>query len=117
VKPARPQLVAKAIAPDYALGPHVAPLGLVFYSQHLLPWRYLGGAFVGQHGSWNRRPRRGHNVVFVPFADGPPVGTPEDVLTGFVHGEGNALGRPVAWRSINAARCLSPMTLEKSCGK
>jgi glucose/arabinose dehydrogenase len=95
VKPARPDLVAKAIPPDYALGSHVAPLGLVFYEGWLLPRRFLGGAFVGLHGSWNRKPRSGYKVVFVPFADGRPVGSPEDVLTGFVDGDGNALGRPV----------------------
>jgi glucose/arabinose dehydrogenase len=95
VKPARPDLVAKAIPPDYALGSHVAPLGLVFYEGQLLPARFLGGAFVGLHGSWNRKPRSGYKVVFVPFADGRPVGAPEDVLTAFVDGAGNALGRPV----------------------
>lgn len=95
VKPPRADLVAKAIAPDYALGSHVAPLGLVFYEGQLWPRRYSGGAFVGQHGSWNRKPRSGYKVVFVPFADGRPVGTPEDVLTGFVDADGKALGRPV----------------------
>jgi glucose/arabinose dehydrogenase len=95
VKPTRPDLVAKAIPPDYALGSHVAPLGLVFYEGPLLPRRFLGGAFVGLHGSWNRKPRSGYKVVFVPFTDGRPIDTPEDVLTGFVDGEGNALGRPV----------------------
>lgn len=95
VKPPRPDLVAKAIAPDYALGAHVAALGLVFYEGRLLPRRFSGGAFVGEHGSWNRRPRSGYKVVFVPFVDGRPVGTPEDVLTGFLDGDGNALGRPV----------------------
>jgi glucose/arabinose dehydrogenase len=95
VKPARPDLVAKAIPPDYALGSHVAPLGLVFYDGQLFPARFLGGAFVGLHGSWNRKPRSGYKVVFVSFADGRPVGTPEDVLTGFVNGDGKALGRPV----------------------
>ncbi len=83
---ARPDMVAKAIAPDYALGSHVAPLGLTFTA---------AGAFVGQHGSWNRKPRSGYNVVFVPFVDGKPQGPPSDVLTGFVDGSGNALGRPV----------------------
>jgi glucose/arabinose dehydrogenase len=95
VEPQRPDLVARAIAPDYALGNHVAPLGLVFYRGSLLPQRYAGGAFVGQHGSWNRKPRSGYKVAFVAFADGRPVGMPEDVLTGFVDAEGNALGRPV----------------------
>ena len=95
VQPPRPDLVARAIAPDYALGTHVAPLGLAFYQGKLLPQRYSGGAFIGEHGSWNRKPRSGYKVVFVPFADGRPAGNPEDVLTGFVDAEGNALGRPV----------------------
>jgi glucose/arabinose dehydrogenase len=95
VQPPRPDLVAKAIAPDYALGSHVAPLGLVFYRGSLLPQRFVGGAFIGQHGSWNRKPRSGYKVIFVPFADGRPAGPPEDVLTGFLDAEGKALGRPV----------------------
>jgi glucose/arabinose dehydrogenase len=95
VEPPRPDLVEKAIVPDYALGAHVAPLGLAFYEANLLPQRYAGGAFVGNHGSWNRRPRSGYNVVFVRFENGRPVGPPEDVLTGFVDVDGNALGRPV----------------------
>ncbi len=95
VEPQRTDLVARAIAPDYALGSHTAPLGLVFYRGSLLPQRYVGGAFIGQHGSWNRRPRSGYKVIFVAFADGRPVGTPEDVLTGFVNADGEALGRPV----------------------
>ncbi len=94
-KPPRPDLVATAIPPDYALGTHVAPLGLAFYEGKLLPSRYANGAFIGEHGSWNRRPRSGYKVVFVAFADGRPAGEPEDVLTGFVDAEGNALGRPV----------------------
>jgi glucose/arabinose dehydrogenase len=94
-KPPRPDLVAAAIPPDYALGTHVAPLGLAFYEGKLLPSRYANGAFIGEHGSWNRRPRSGYKVVFVAFADGRPAGEPEDVLTGFVDAEGNALGRPV----------------------
>lgn len=95
VQPQRPDLVARAIAPDYALGNHVAALGLVFYRGSLLPQHYAGGAFIGQHGSWNRNPRSGYRVVFVAFAAGRPIGVPEDVLTGFVDAEGNALGRPV----------------------
>ncbi len=95
VQPARPDLVAKAIAPDYALGAHVAPLGLAFYEGTLLPQRYAGGAFVGEHGSWNRRPLNGYKVVFVRFEGGRPVGPSEDVLTGFVDANGDALGRPV----------------------
>ena len=95
VKPPRPDLVAKAIAPDYALGAHTASLGLVFYAGNLLPKRFMGGAFIGQHGSWNRQPRSGYKVIFVPFIDGHPAGTPEDILTGFVSAQGDALGRPV----------------------
>jgi len=95
VDPPRPDLVAKAIVPDYALGAHVAPLGLVFYDATALPPRYRGGAFVGEHGSWNRRPLSGYKVVFVRFEQGRPVGYPEEVLGGFVDGEGNARGRPV----------------------
>jgi glucose/arabinose dehydrogenase len=95
VQPPRPDLVAKAIAPDYALGAHTASLGLAFYEGNLLPKRYRNGAFVGQHGSWNRKPRSGYKVIFVPFVDGNPVGNPEAVLTGFVDKDGNAQGRPV----------------------
>ena len=95
VKPPRPDLVAKAIAPDYALGAHTASLGLTFYEGRLLPKRFTSGAFVGLHGSWNRQPRSGYKVIFVPFANGQPAGSPEDILTGFVDNEGNALGRPV----------------------
>lgn len=95
VTPPRPDLVAKAIVPDYALGNHVAPLGMVFYEGKLLPVRYAGGVFIGEHGSWNRRPRSGYKMVFVPFADGRPSGQPEDILTGFVSKDGKALGRPV----------------------
>lgn len=96
VQPPRPDLVAIAIAPDYALGAHATALGLVFYEGDLsLPKRFTGGAFIGLHGSWNRQPRSGYKVVFVPFNDGHPVGTPEDVLSGFVSASGDALGRPV----------------------
>jgi glucose/arabinose dehydrogenase len=95
VQPPRPDLVARAIVPDYALGAHVAPLGMTFYGGGLLGRRYIGGAFIGEHGSWNRRPRSGYAVVFVPFADGHPAGAPEAVLTGFVNNDGDALGRPV----------------------
>jgi glucose/arabinose dehydrogenase len=94
LKPQRPDLVAKAIVPDYALGAHTASLGLAFYQGKLLPERFAGGAFIAQHGSWNRRPRSGFKVIFVPFSEGRPSGMPEDMLTGFVDGSGNALGRP-----------------------
>ena len=95
VKPPRPDLVAKAIPPDYALGPHTASLGLVFYDGKLLPARYANGAFVGQHGSWNRKPSSGYKVIFVPFANGRPNGDAEDILTGFLTSDGDAYGRPV----------------------
>jgi glucose/arabinose dehydrogenase len=95
VVPQRPDLVAKAVVPDYALGNHTASLGLVFSKEALLPERYRSGAFIGQHGSWNRKPRSGYKVIFVPFADGRPAGKPLDVLTGFVSADGKALGRPV----------------------
>ena len=96
----RPDLVARAIVPDYALGSHVAPLGLAFYAagsdvQQALPARYRGGAFIGLHGSWNRSPKAGYEVVFVPFSDGRPAGPMEDILGGFVNADGEAQGRPV----------------------
>ena len=95
VKPQRPDLVAQAISPDYALGNHTASLGLVFYDRKRFPSHYWGGAFVGQHGSWNRKPRSGYKVVFVPFSGGQPAGAPEDFLTGFLSADGHAEGRPV----------------------
>ena len=95
VKPPRPDLVAKAIVPDYALGNHVAPLGLAFYEGTLLAQQYAGGAFIGRHGSWNRKPLSGYDVVFVPFVDGMPKGKPIEVLGGFVSSKGDAYGRPV----------------------
>jgi glucose/arabinose dehydrogenase len=95
VRPPRPDLVATAIIPDYALGPHTASLGLVFYTADALPEKYVGGAFIGQHGSWNRNPLSGYKVIFVPFADGQPAGAPEDVLTDFLSADGQARGRPV----------------------
>lgn len=95
VSPQNPAKVASALKPDYALGPHVAALGLTFYDADLLPAHYANGALVGEHGSWNRRPRSGYKVVFIPFVDGKPVGSPEDVLTGFLDQNGNARGRPV----------------------
>ena len=94
VMPQRPDLVAKAIAPDYALSSHVAPLGLVFYTGDNLPAVYRGGAFVGEHGSWDRDELNGYRVVFVPFQGGKPSGMAQDVLTGFVEGD-HAHGRPV----------------------
>jgi glucose/arabinose dehydrogenase len=95
VKPPRPDLVAKAIAPDYALGSHVAPLGMAFSEGQALPPALASGVFVGEHGSWNRKPQSGYKVVFVPFAGGKPAGLPVDVLTGFLSADGKAYGRPV----------------------
>ncbi|MFA5120818.1 sorbosone dehydrogenase family protein [Zavarzinia sp.] len=95
VEPQRPDLVAKALVPDYALGAHTASLGLAFAEGTLLPPAFRAGAFVGQHGSWNRDPRAGYKVIFVPFAVGKPAGLPVDVLTGFLSPEGDAWGRPV----------------------
>jgi len=94
-RPQRPELVAKAIAPDYALGAHVAALGLAFSEGARLGPAYASGAFIGQHGSWNRKPLSGYNVVYVPFENGKPSGMPVEVLRGFVDGDGNAMGRPV----------------------
>jgi glucose/arabinose dehydrogenase len=98
VEPRRPDMVAKAMAPDYALGAHTAALGLTFNTGNLFPQAMAGGAFVGQHGSWNRKPHAGYRVIFVPFTDGKPSGKPQDVLTGFVNDAGQALGRPVGVR-------------------
>jgi glucose/arabinose dehydrogenase len=93
-QPPRPDLVAKAIAPDYALGAHTAALGLAFHRGNSLGGQFTDGAFVGQHGSWNRRPAAGYRVIFVPFANGMPSAPPVDVLTGFLS-NGVANGRPV----------------------
>ena len=95
VQPPRPDLVARAIVPDYALGAHTASLGLAFCESDLFPARYQGGAFVGQHGSWNRKPQNGYKVIFVPFVAGRANGMAEDILTGFIDEEGDARGRPV----------------------
>ena len=96
VRPQRPDLVAKAIRPDYALGSHVAALGLTFYNGNGLPAHYSGGAFIGEHGSWDRYNLAGYKVAFVPFRDGKPSGMVEDVVTGFVDkAGGKSFGRPV----------------------
>lgn len=95
MQPQNPELVAQALVPDYALGAHTASLGLAFYQGQALPAHYQGGAFIGQHGSWNRQPRSGYKLIFVPFSKGQPTGLPEDILTGFVNDQGQALGRPV----------------------
>ncbi len=107
VKPPRPDMVARAIVPDYALGAHTASLGLTFYEAQLLPETYRGGAFIGQHGSWNRKPRSGYKVVYVPFKDGKPSGPPVDILTGFVDEKADqAMGRPVGVRVDKAGALL-----------
>jgi glucose/arabinose dehydrogenase len=95
VTPPRPDLVEKAIVPDYALGNHVAPLGFAFSSGSALPDNLRNGGFVGLHGSWNRKPLSGYKVIFVPFKNGKPDGKPIDILTGFLSQDGDALGRPV----------------------
>jgi glucose/arabinose dehydrogenase len=95
VQPQRPDLVALAIAPDYALGSHTASLGLASSVGTSLPARFAHGMFIGQHGSWNRKNLAGYKVIFVPFEHGIPVGEPVDVLTGFVNAKGEAHGRPV----------------------
>ena len=95
VEPQRPDLVSRALTPDYALGPHTASLGLAFTDpSHAAPLG-LRGAFVGQHGSWNRKPPSGYKVVFVPFDRGRPSGPVYDILTGFLGADGKAYGRPV----------------------
>jgi glucose/arabinose dehydrogenase len=95
VVPQRPDLVAKAIPPDYALSSHVAPLGMVFYNAANLPAAYHGGAFVGEHGSWDRSALNGYKVVYIPFQNGRPNGMAQDVVTGFLGGDNTVHGRPV----------------------
>jgi glucose/arabinose dehydrogenase len=95
VQPQRPDLVEKAVVPDYALSSHVAPLGLTFYTADSLPEKYRGGAFVSEHGSWDREQFNGYKVVFVPFSGGHPNGKAEDVVTRFLNANGEARGRPV----------------------
>lgn len=95
VKPQKPELVAKAIVPDYALGSHTGSLGLASSFAGSLPEPFANGMFIGQHGSWNRKPHSGYKVIFVPFESGKPAGMPIDILTGFLSDEGNAFGRPV----------------------
>ena len=95
VNPQNLERVAKAIAPDYAVGPHTASLGLTFAEGSKLPAPFSNGAFIGQHGSWNRKPHSGYKVIFVPFEGGQPKGQPVDVLTGFLDKDEKAMGRPV----------------------
>ncbi len=95
-QPQRPDLVAKAIAPDFAIGSHVAPLGLMFYTGNNLPAQYRGGAFIGEHGSWDRSPLSGYVVSYVAFENGKPVSAPKDVVTGFTSADQKQLyGAPV----------------------
>jgi glucose/arabinose dehydrogenase len=95
VSPQKPGLIERAIVPDYALGSHTASLGLTWSDARALPARFNRGMFVGQHGSWNRKPYSGYKVIFVPFEGGRPSGKPIDVLTGFIKPNGDAMGRPV----------------------
>jgi glucose/arabinose dehydrogenase len=95
VSPPQPARVAAALVPDYALGPHTASLGLARSAGGTLPAAWADGMFIGQHGSWNRRPHSGYKVIFVPFRNGQPAGPAQDVLSGFLDGDGNAMGRPV----------------------
>jgi glucose/arabinose dehydrogenase len=106
VKDERPELVEKAVMPDYALGAHTASLGLAFSSDKTLPSRFAHGAFIGQHGSWNRSAPAGYKVIFVPFANSKPAGPPEDVLTGFLDADGKARGRPVGVAVANDGTLL-----------
>jgi glucose/arabinose dehydrogenase len=105
-QPVRPDLVATAIVPDYALGAHTGSLGLTFNTGTLFPASYRNGAFVGQHGSWNREPPSGYKVIFVPFSGGMPSGEPQDILTGFLNASGEAMGRPVGVAIDNAGALL-----------
>jgi glucose/arabinose dehydrogenase len=106
VQPQRPDLVAQAVVPDYALSSHVAPLGLVFYSGTNLPAHYRGGAFVGEHGSWDRTVLNGYKVVYVPFENGHPSGQAEDAVTGFLTDGDKARGRPVGLAVDNQGALL-----------
>jgi glucose/arabinose dehydrogenase len=106
VKPQRPDLVARAIVPDYGLSSHVAPLGMAFSTGAGLPPQYRGGAFVGEHGSWDRDPMNGYKVIYVPFANGRPAGKPIDALTGFLTGGNTAHGRPVGLATDNQGAIL-----------
>ncbi len=106
VSPQDPAKVAGAIAPDYALGAHTASLGLASSVGTKLSPRFTHGMFIGQHGSWNRRPHSGYKVIFLAFEAGKPVGSPIDVLTGFLNGDGKALGRPVGVAADNQGALL-----------
>lgn len=102
VQPPRPDMVAKAIKPDYALSSHVAPLGMLFYTGKMLSQTYQGGVFISEHGSWDRSPLNGYKVSFVAFKDGKPVGKPQSVITGFVSRDEKELyGAPVGLAQDN----------------
>ena len=102
----RPDLVAKAIKPDYALGPHTASLGLAYSKNSAWSVPFDNGVFIGQHGSWNRKPRSGYQVIFIPFRDGKPAGDPLEVLTGFISADQDALGRPVGVAMLDQQTAL-----------
>jgi glucose/arabinose dehydrogenase len=106
VRPQRPDLVARAIRPDYALSSHVAALGLTFYTGGNLPAHYRGGAFIGEHGSWDRDEFNGYKVTFVPFANARPSGTVQDFVTGFLTADGKVRGRPVGVTSDRGGALL-----------
>ena len=95
VQPQHPEMVAKAIRPDYGLGSHFAPLSLIFTQSNSLPAQFHNGAFIGEHGSWDRDPPVGYKVVFIPFQNGRPSGPPQDVVTGFISDDAKTRGRPV----------------------
>ena len=102
----RPDLVAKAIMPDYALGSHTASLGLAYSKNSAWPTPFDNGVFIGQHGSWNRKPRSGYRVLFIPFRGGKPIGDPLEVLTGFVSADDDAFGRPVGVAMLDQQTAL-----------
>ena len=107
VQPQRPDLVARAIVPDYAIGSHVAPLGLLISQDNALPAQYHGGAFISEHGSWDRRPLSGYRVTFVPFQQGRPVGKPQPIVTGFYSPDESELyGAPVGLAQDNSGALL-----------
>jgi glucose/arabinose dehydrogenase len=106
VEPQRPDLVARAIKPDYGMSSHVAPLGVAFSTGPALPGQYRGGAFVGEHGSWDRNPFNGYKVVYIPFVNGRPAGKPIDALSGFLTGGDTAHGRPVGLATDNQGAIL-----------
>ncbi|CAL1691458.1 hypothetical protein MMB232_01598 [Brevundimonas subvibrioides] len=105
-RPLRPDLVAQAIAPDYALGAHVAALGLSFVTNGGFGGAYSQGAFIGEHGSWNRPDPSGYKVSWVAFVNGRPTGQPIDFATGFLGADGKARGRPVGVTFDPARRVL-----------